>query len=247
MVQPPNEELSALAQELLQAHRESHGPQEGHEDRVWQRLHHSAFVAPAALLVDPVSQAAGAGQAQAAAGSAMAKGGLVGTGAKVGASAGAAKAGLLSTVGAKVVLAAGLTAGVGTGVVALQSSSSDSTQVPARMQDHQPPSSQLPSVKPVKTDSTQALELTPALQAQLGALSAIDEAIRMQAFGSARARLSQFHSSYSDTPFAADLSALEIVLDCATSRTRAQSKARGMLRNPSVRRYWSRIRRACGL
>lgn len=253
-MESPSEELSALAQQLLQAHREQQCPEQPLQDRVWQRVHHSAFVAPAALLVEPGSQAATAGSTTAAAPAA----------AKAGAAAGAAKGGLFASVGAKIGLAAGITISTVAGVVVLQDRALDTPEPPVLLQRSQeePPSSskrargtlspqklildKVPqAVNSGRTAPAQAFELTPELQAQLSALSAIDDAIRQKAFRRARARISDFYTSYAGSPFSSDISALEVILQCKTKAARMKSKSRRMLKDPRFRRYWSRIESAC--
>lgn len=295
MAQPPNEELSALAQEFLQAHRDHQSPQAPQEDRVWQRLHHSAFVAPA-LLVEPLSQATSAGQGTSAAGgghaaAAAGKGGVAGaTGAqtvaaakgatgvqvaaaakgglsgavgvqaaagigKAGVAAGLAKGGILGSLGAKIVLGLGVTAGLGLGAVAWQQNASDAPaqepqvqrQIP-KIQGDGPSSSTVPdlSIHAAPQDAAaSALKLTPELSAQLAALSAIDEAIRKRRFASARTRISHFYTSYAQSPFALDLSALEMILACRSKQKPSEPKLRRLLADPRARRYWARIKKSC--
>lgn len=267
MVHPPNEELSALAQELLQAHRENHCPQGALEDRVWQRLHHSAFVAPAALIAEPLSQATGATSAKAGA----AKGALLGSsspatagsvaatkaGLVASGGAGAAKVGLLGTVGAKLALVACVSGAVGVGAVVWQGERGEPREPSAAMPPtmSESPASPLSPPASMKAPSEQtntqapsaALELTPELQAQLSALSVIDKAIRKKAFVRARTRISEFYAAYSESPFEGDLSALKQILDCESTKARSKAKARPMLQDSSLRRYWTRIKRACGL
>lgn len=255
MVQPPSEELSALAQQLLQAHREHQCPEQPLQDRVWQRVHRSAFVAPAALLVEPGAQAATAGSTTAAAPAV----------AKAAATAGAAKGGLFASVGAKIGLAAGITTSAVTGVVVLQDRASDTPEPSVLLpgpEETRPSSSKdargalspqevIPdeapqAVSPGKAAPDQAFELTPELQAQLSALSAIDDAIRQRAFRRARTRISDFYTSYASSPFSSDISALEVILQCKTTKqARTKSKARRMLKDPRFRRYWSRMKSAC--
>lgn len=241
-MQPPNEELSAQAQALLQAHRDAQCPEAAQEERVWQRVHHSAFIAPAALLVDPLSQAAGAGQGAAGA-------------AKAAVVAGGAKGGLLSTVGAKIVLAAGVSAGVGVGALALQGEGEDAPEARVAVEPTQPkapgasngvteqPASTLPD--DVIQEPAPALALTPELRAQLGVLSAIDEAIRKKRFSRARTSISDFYTSYAASPFASDISALELILQCHSKSARSEAKLQRLLKDPKVRRYWARIKKSC--
>lgn len=254
MAQPPNEELSALAQQLLQTHREDQSPEPPQQDRVWQRVHHSAFVAPAALLVEPLSQATTTASA------APVSAGV----AKAGAVAGAAKGGLLGSLGAKLALAVGLTTSAGAGVIAWQGGfvggpqeSSVQLQEQGQVRVSPGPSKDSPSSSSTspellsRTESqgkaavAPALELTVELRAQLGALSAIDDAIRKKAFRRARTRISGFYTSYAHSPFSSDVSALEMILQCKTKDARSKSKVRGMLKDPRFRRYWSRIEAAC--
>lgn len=257
MAQPPNEELSALAQQLLKAHRDETGPEPSQEDRVWQRVHHSAFVAPVALLAEPLSQVAGTGAS-------ATKGGLLssaGAGAaKAGSVAAASKGGMLSALGLKILLATTVTTGLGAGALAWQMQGSKDVPPPVTLPDTPSPSPSVPPQlkKEIPNDapledaahsgqegSTANLELTPELRAQLGALSAIDEAIRVGAFQRARTRISRFDRSYANSPFASDLAALKTILECRSKKRGPRSKVRRMLQDPSVRRYWFRIKNAC--
>lgn len=87
-------------------------------------------------------------------------------------------------------------------------------------------------------------EMTPALLAQLRALSKIDDRIRAADGERARRALQDFYRIYPSSPFEADLRALELILQCQREKV-DEARMESLRKDPRLRRYRARIDAAC--
>lgn len=265
----PDLQLSPEAQAILASHRDHRGPRAEQSERVWERVHQSAIALP--LAGELASQAVQSAQGTTAS-AGVAKTAAAGTA--------AAKGGILGASTTKIALGLVLGGGAaGVGVATVRSSEQggkrpDKVAPALRPKAQKRPSSRTfaeradalqrkthrlaPPVAPVLASKKEASPvqkaaaprgpasaLTSELTKKLQLLEEIDAQLRRKAFKRAQQLVDGYRSHYPSSEFAKDIEAMQLMIDCAFSASAASARVSRVLGDRGYRRYWKRIRRAC--
>lgn len=261
-------ELSPLAQSLLAQHRTQDAPSPDQAQRMWNDIRLSALVTPG-LVVDPP----GAGNpAPSPPTSGLESAGAPAAGPAASSAVPASTAAVATAKGSalplsKVLLALAVSGSVaGTATYAVRHA-----QAPVAPQAVQPVSQALqavptpqappaapatlpelprvwPTPKPQASQPDKVSEQLPAeFATQLRLLSNIDDQVRSGAHSQASHAIRQFLTQHPNSPFKADVQALDLINRCLdlAPDTDMERRVRSMRSDAKYRRFWHRLRAAC--
>lgn len=266
----PDLQLSSQAQALLESHRLHRGPKVEQRERVWERVHQSAVALPlAGELATEAVRSAGEEAASAGLGKTAALGTAAAKGGALSASTTKIVLGIALTGGVAGVGVATMSDSQGEGEAlekvapALRRASQE--QLPSRpfarraralqrkTQLLSPPPAPAPSPEAEALSVTKGPALSPPpstltreLAEKLRVLGEIDAQLRRGALGRAQQSIERYRSHYPSSEFAKDIEAMQLMIDCVSSEPAARSRVSRALQDRGYRRYWKRIRRACG-